>query len=64
MTYQEKEAEDARLADDPDPDAGDYPMTAAEIGKTAAALAEMAATMAENRPAWRTIGPVIEEACP
>ena len=38
-------------------------MPAAEIGKTAATLAEMAATMAENRLAWRTIGPAIEEAC-
>ncbi|MCD1644332.1 hypothetical protein [Aurantimonas coralicida] len=62
MTYQEKAAEAARLADDPSPDPADYPMLAAEIGITAATLADVAATVAANRAAWRTIGAAIEGA--
>ncbi len=64
MTYQHKAAEAARFAADPapDPQAGDYPLLAAEVGITGATLGEVAGVVAAAHAQWLAIGARIEAA--
>lgn len=62
MTYQAKSAEAARFASDADPQAGDYPLLAAEVGITGETLGDVAGVVAAAHAQWLAIGALIEAA--
>lgn len=62
MTYQQKATEAADCLADPDPDAANYPLLAAEIGITGATLIDVATVINGQHQAWRFIGAAIEAA--
>lgn len=62
MTYQDKAAEAAMLAEDAAPDPSSYPLLSAEIGITGATLTDVGAVVHAAYQQWQIIGAAIERA--
>lgn len=60
MTYQQKMEEVRALAQDPDPEPGNYPLLSAEIGITAPTVSEVAAVVLSAYQQWQHVGARIE----
>lgn len=62
LVYEQKRAEAAAMASDPDPVASNYPLLAAEVGITAPSLAEVGSKVRELSAAWLSMAAAIEGA--